>query len=72
MAEIDVDKLRAYMIDYTGTAAFNGFPAAILDTVDIERMNPYQLCRKAESLGIDLRRFAVDTRDEGSSFNSGF
>lgn len=60
MSTIDVDKLRDYLEEYTGTAAFNGFPAAILDTIDIEDMDPLELCRKAEDLGVDLRRFAID------------
>ncbi len=59
MATIDVDRLRAYLKDYVGTAAFSGFPAAILDVADIERMSGQELCRKAEQLGIDLRKFVV-------------
>lgn len=59
MATIDVDVLRDYMKDYCGTAAFSGFPAAILDVVDVERMNARELCEKAESMGVDLRRFEI-------------
>ena len=59
MATIDVDKLRDYMTDYFGTAMFNGFPAVILDLSDIECMSGYELCQKAESLGIDLRGFEI-------------
>lgn len=59
MALIDVDALRAYLLDYCGTAVLSGFPAALLDVADIERMGGEQLCRKAEELGIDLRRFVV-------------
>ena len=58
--EIDVDELRDYMVDYCGTAAFSDSPAAVLDVVDIERMDGYELCEKAEDLGIDLERFRVD------------
>ncbi|HIT46202.1 MAG TPA: hypothetical protein IAC28_09045 [Candidatus Aphodovivens excrementavium] len=60
MALIDVDALRAYLLDYCGTALFSGFPAALLDVADIERMSGKELCRKAEELGIDLRRFAIE------------
>ena len=60
MATIDVDALRAYLMDYCGTAAFNGFPAAIMDVWDIENATGEQLCREAERLGIDLRRFAIE------------
>ena len=52
--EIDVDELRDYMVDYCGTAAFSDSPAAVLDVVDIERMDGYELCEKAEDLGIPL------------------
>ena len=59
MATIDVDALRSYMEDYLGTAVFSGSPAAFLDLSDIQRMSGYELCKKAEDLGIDLRRFEV-------------
>lgn len=55
--EIDVDDLRSYLLDYCGTAAASDFPAAILDTTDISHMSGYELCEKAEDLGIDLRKF---------------
>lgn len=54
---VDVDRLREHLIDEYGSAAFSGFPAAMPDLMDIENMNGYELCRKAEELGIDLRRF---------------
>lgn len=56
---IDVDALRSYLLDYCGTAAFNGFPAAVMDIWDIESASGEDLCRKAEQLGIDLQHFAV-------------
>ena len=59
MATIDVEKLRAYLLDYCGTAMFGGFPAALLDVAEIERASGEQLCEKAEQLGIDLRKFIV-------------
>ena len=60
MALIDVDALRDYMMDSCGTAMFSGFPAAFLDVADIESMSGEELCRKAESMGIDLRHFVVE------------
>lgn len=59
MALIDVNALREYLTDYCGTAAFNGFPAAILDTWDIESASEKELCQKAEELKVDLSRFIV-------------
>ena len=60
MTEIDTDELRDYLEDYCGTTASSGFPAALLDVADIENMDGYELCEKAEDLGIDLQRFEVD------------
>ena len=48
MAKIDTNKLRDYLEDYCGTAASSGFPAALLDVADIEDMDGYELCEKAE------------------------
>lgn len=60
MALIDIDKLREYMLDYVGTAAFSGFPAAIIDAMDIQNMDSKTLCKKAENLGIDLNKLKID------------
>ena len=54
---VNVGALRDYLEDCCGSAAFNGFPAAIMDVVNIERMDDYELCEKTERMGIDLRRF---------------
>ena len=59
MALIDIDALRDCLLDCCGTAMFCGFPAALLDVADIERMSAEELCRKAEELGVDLRRFVI-------------
>lgn len=64
MARINVDELRDYMEDYCGTAMMSGFPAALLDLADVDRMDGYELCQKAERMGVDLRRFAVDADDD--------
>lgn len=57
--EVDIDALREYLLDYCGTAMFSGFSAAVLDVIDIEQEDGYELCQIAERLGIDLRRFEV-------------
>lgn len=63
MTTIDTDELREYLVDYCGTAAFNGFPGAMLDVFDLERMGGRELCERAEELGVDLQRFTVDEED---------
>ena len=63
MSTIDVDALRSNLEEYVGTAVFSGFSGAFLDLSDIQSMSGYELCKKAEELGIDLRRFEV--KDNG-------
>ena len=57
---VDIDKLRDYMMDDCGAAAFSGFPTAIMDAWEYEQMDGRSLCEQAERLGIDLRRFSCD------------
>lgn len=58
--EVDVDRLRESLIDHAGSAAGVGFPAAMLDVVDIEGESPQELLARAEREGLDLCAFAVD------------
>lgn len=57
---VDVDALREHLLECCGTAAFGGFPVAVLDVADIERMSGEELYQKAEKLGVDLRRFVIE------------
>ena len=68
MALIDTDALRDYLMDYCGSAAFSGFPAAIIDVAEIEGMSGEELCEKAEELGVDLRQFIVEKRRDDLPF----
>lgn len=54
---IDVDRLRAALIDETGPAAFSGSPWAIVDVAALEDASPQELVREAERRGWDLLRF---------------
>lgn len=54
---IDEDKLRDYLLDLCGTAMFSGFGPALLDVVEIERADGYELIRIAERFGVDVTRF---------------
>ena len=60
IATINVDYLREYLRDCCGAAAFNGFPAALLDFGEIEALSGQELCQMAEQLGVGLRKFVVD------------
>lgn len=56
---MDTDALRDYLLDHCGSAMFLGFLAAVLDVVDIEQADSYELRQMAERLGIDLHKFEV-------------
>lgn len=58
--EVDVGQLRESLLDRAGSAAGAGFPAAMLDAMDIEDESPQELLARAERAGLDLRDFAVD------------
>lgn len=66
---VDVDQLREGLLDRAGSAAGAGFPAAMLDVMDIEDESPQELLARAEREGLDLRDFAVD--DEGDDGDCG-
>lgn len=64
--EVDVDQLRESLLDRVGSAAGVGFPAAMLDVVDIEDESPQERLARAEREGLDLRVFATgDDTDDG-------
>ena len=62
---VDVDRLRGGLLDRAGSAAGVGFPAAMLDVMDIEDESPQELLARAEREGLDLRDFAVDNGGDG-------
>ncbi len=64
--EVDVGQLRESLLDRAGSAAGVGFPAAMLDMMDIEDESPQELLDRAEREGLDLRVFATgDDTDDG-------
>ena len=62
--DVDVDQLRESLLDRAGSAAGVGFPAAMLDVMDIEDESPQDLLARAEREGLDLRDFAVEDDDD--------
>ena len=66
--EVDADQLREGLLDRAGSAAGVGFPAAMLDVVDIEDESPQELLARAEREGLDLRDFVAD--DEGDGYDT--
>ena len=57
---IDDEKLRRDLIDYYGSAAFSGMPAAMIDVFDIERASIEELVRLARQAGFNLRNYEDD------------
>ena len=57
---INIDKLRKDLIDYYGTAAFNGMSAAMIDVFNIEKASPEKLVELARRAGFDLGDYAEE------------
>lgn len=70
--EIDVDRLRAALIDYYGSAAFVDSPYAFGDVIAIDDMSGAQLCAFAEREGFDLEPYVVGPAGGSSSGEEGF
>lgn len=64
--DVDVDQLRESLLDRAGSAAGVGFPAAMLDVMDIEDETPQELLARAEHEGLDLRDYVIED-DYGAS-----
>lgn len=62
--DVDVDQLRESLLDRAGSAEGVGFPAAMLDVMDIEDESPQDLLARAEREGLDLRDFADEDDDD--------
>ena len=54
---IDVDSLRADLIDYYGTGAYSGMPGMIMEVGDIKRMSDEEVVRRALREGFDLYEY---------------
>jgi hypothetical protein len=61
MQEIDFDRLREDLIDYFGTAMFNGFHAAVVDVTQVEMASNEQLIQIAQANGFNLNNYIKST-----------
>ena len=57
---INVEKLRRDLINYYGTATFNGMPNAMIEVIDIERASVEELAIFANQAGFDLEDYEED------------
>lgn len=49
---MDTEQLRNELLDYIGTAAFNGMPAAFFDLAAIEQASEWELEEMAKQFGL--------------------
>lgn len=68
--EVDVGQLRESLLDRAGSAVGVGFPAAMLDVIDIEDESPQELLVRAERESLNLRDFAVDDDDDDDDYGA--
>lgn len=55
--EIDIERLRKDLIDYFGTAMFNGSPQAIIELSRVENATPSELINIAQNNGFDINDY---------------
>lgn len=53
----DIEKLKKDLVDYYGTAAFSGYPLAVMDVARIEAASTEDLLREADKNGLDLSKY---------------
>ena len=61
---VDGDLLRRDLLDYYGTAAFSGFPVAMMDVFAVERMSGEELWAQAERNGFRMERYVTGVEFE--------
>lgn len=55
--EIDIEKLRQYLINYYGTAMINSFPTAMTDLLEVENASNEKVISLALKNSINLNNF---------------
>ena len=54
---INIEKLRKDLMDYFGTASFNGFPIASMDLISVENASNEELIQIALNNNFDLNNY---------------
>ena len=57
MSQIDIDRLRDDLENYYGTAAFSGYPQAIIDLGIVERASEEELISIAQKCGFNINKY---------------
>lgn len=55
--EIDIEKIRKYLIDYYGTAMLNASPAAMMDLIEVENTTDELVLKLALDNKLNLDKF---------------
>lgn len=55
--EMDIEKLRQYLINYYGTAMINSFPTAMTDLLEVENASNEKVLSLALKNSINLNNF---------------
>lgn len=55
--EIDIEKLRQYLINYYGTAMINSFPTAMTDLLEVKNASNEKVLSLALKNNINLNNF---------------
>lgn len=55
--EIDIEKIRQYLINYYGTAMINSFPTAMTDLLEVENASNEKVLSLALKNNINLNNF---------------
>jgi len=56
---VDIDKMRADLMDYFGTAMTGGFPMAVVDLAKIETASAEEVVQIALKNGFDLNKYVI-------------
>ena len=59
---IDIQKLRNDIKDYYGTAAFNGFPMAMVDVINVDRLSDQEIVDLAMKREMSLEKYFIQEK----------
>lgn len=65
MVEIDINKLKQDLRDYYEAAYFTlGYGAALMDSIDIDKLSDEELINKAIDNGINLENYIINNSNK--------
>lgn len=60
--KIDINKLRRDLIDYFGTAMFNGFPMSMMELEEVKRASDEELLEIAYKNSFNLNDYVYEVK----------